>query len=157
MGCPFLLLNISISFFLTALSLCHCTWAFSICGQPGLLLLQSTGSRMCRLQWLWFMGSVAPQHVESSQTRDLAHVPCIGRQVLNHWTTREVPVSILMSQHRRYNRVEDVTSFGDLQPLSLCSGPNYQPFSALQLPEMKLPVWLSRRSSDFHSLCYTGD
>ena len=27
----------------------------------------------------------------SSPTRDQIHVPCIGRQILNHWTTREVP------------------------------------------------------------------
>ena len=27
----------------------------------------------------------------SSPTRDQTHVPCIGRQILNHWTTREVP------------------------------------------------------------------
>ena len=27
----------------------------------------------------------------SSLTRDQARVPCIARQVLNHWTTREVP------------------------------------------------------------------
>ena len=27
----------------------------------------------------------------NSPTRDLAHVHCIGRQILNHWTTREVP------------------------------------------------------------------
>ena len=27
----------------------------------------------------------------SSQTRDRAHVPCIGRRILNHWPTREVP------------------------------------------------------------------
>ena len=26
----------------------------------------------------------------SSQTRDQTHTPCIGRQSLNHWTTREV-------------------------------------------------------------------
>ena len=35
------------------------------------------------------MGLVAPWHVESSQTRDRTHVPCIGRQILNHWTSRE--------------------------------------------------------------------
>ena len=29
-------------------------------------------------------------HVESSQARDRTHVPCIGRQILNPWTTREV-------------------------------------------------------------------
>ena len=27
----------------------------------------------------------------SSPTRDRTRVPCIGRQILNHWTTREVP------------------------------------------------------------------
>ena len=28
----------------------------------------------------------------SSQTRDQTRVPCIGRQILNHWTIREVPL-----------------------------------------------------------------
>ena len=27
----------------------------------------------------------------SSLTRARTHIPCIGRQILNHWTTREVP------------------------------------------------------------------
>ena len=27
----------------------------------------------------------------SSLTRDQTHTPCIERQILNHWTTREVP------------------------------------------------------------------
>ena len=40
---------------------------------------------------LWNAGLVAPQHVESSWTRDQTHVPCIGRQTPNPWTTREVP------------------------------------------------------------------
>ena len=31
-----------------------------------------------------------PQHVGSSQVRDQTHVPCIGWQILNHRTTREV-------------------------------------------------------------------
>ena len=31
-----------------------------------------------------------PWHVESSWTRDRTHVPCIGRWILNHCTTREV-------------------------------------------------------------------
>ena len=30
----------------------------------------------------------------SSPTRDGAHIPCIGRQILNHWTTREVPIPL---------------------------------------------------------------
>ena len=55
-----------------------------------LLLLLSVDSRMCGLQQLkllgsrsqaqqlWFMALVAPQHVESSQTKDRNCVSCIG-------------------------------------------------------------------------------
>ena len=50
------------------------------------LLLQSTGSRHA--------GLVAPRHVGSSQTRARTHVPCVGRQILNHCATREVPVDM---------------------------------------------------------------
>ena len=38
---------------------------------------------------MWRTGLVAPQHVGSSQTRAQTRVPCIGRQILNHCTTRE--------------------------------------------------------------------
>ena len=77
---------------------------------PWLLLLQSLGSRcvgfsscITRVQLLWHMGTkmpaqqlwhtglVAPWHVGSSWTRNQTCVPCIGRQILNHWTIREVP------------------------------------------------------------------
>ena len=64
-----------------------------------LLLLRSTGSRRAgfsscgsRAQQLWRTGLVAPQHVGSSQTRDRIHVPCIGRRILNHCASREVPL-----------------------------------------------------------------
>ena len=40
------------------------------------------------------MSLVAPQHVEPSWTRDQTHVPC--RQILNHWTTREVQESLFL-------------------------------------------------------------
>ena len=75
-----------------------------------LLLLRSTGSRRTgfsscglRAQQLWLMGSraqaqqlrhtglVAPRHVGSSRTRDGTRVPCLGRWILNHCATREVP------------------------------------------------------------------
>ena len=42
-------------------------------------------------QQLWHTGLVAPRHVGSSQTRARTRVPCIGRQILNHWATREAP------------------------------------------------------------------
>ena len=35
-------------------------------------------------------GLVALWQVGSSWTRDRIHVPCIGRQILNYWTTRKV-------------------------------------------------------------------
>ena len=31
----------------------------------------------------------------SSPTRDRTHVPLIARQILNHWTTKEVPLQFL--------------------------------------------------------------
>uniref|UniRef100_A0AC11EHY2 Uncharacterized protein n=1 Tax=Ovis aries TaxID=9940 RepID=A0AC11EHY2_SHEEP len=42
------------------------------------------------------MGFGAPWHVDSFHTRDSTHVPCIGRQILNHCTTREVLKRLLM-------------------------------------------------------------
>ena len=45
------------------------------------------------VQQLWHLGLVALVWDLSSQIRGGACVPCIGRWVLNHWTTREVPVS----------------------------------------------------------------
>ena len=43
-----------------------------------------------RAQRLRHVGLVDLQHVEFSQPQDQTHVPCIGRQIPNHWTTREV-------------------------------------------------------------------
>ena len=47
--------------------------------------LQSTGSVGVA------PGSAALRHVESSWIRDEIHISCIGRWILNHWTTREPP------------------------------------------------------------------
>ena len=47
-----------------------------------LLLLRSTGSRVCGLQELWLTGLVALRHMESFPTRCGTHVSCIGRQTL---------------------------------------------------------------------------
>ena len=56
-------------------------------------MLQSMGSGVQGLQQLWCVALVALQQMESSQTRDRTWIPCIGRRILNHWTTREVLVS----------------------------------------------------------------
>ena len=53
-----------------------------------------TGSRT-RAQSLWLLGLVVPRHVESSRIKNGSHVPCIGKQILTHCTTREVPPSTL--------------------------------------------------------------
>ena len=41
----------------------------------------------------------------SSLTRDQTLVPCIGKQILNHWTTREVPGKTLLNtrNHNDHN------------------------------------------------------
>ena len=46
------------------------------------------------------MGFVAPRHVGFSRTRDQTHVPCIGGLILNHCTTREVPVQHFLGLFR---------------------------------------------------------
>ena len=60
-------------------------------------LLRSMGSkqpgfsgRSTRAQRLWAAGLVAPWCVGSFWTRDQTHVPCTGRWIPNHRTTREV-------------------------------------------------------------------
>ena len=40
-------------------------------------------------QELWCLGLSAPWHVGSSWAGDPTCVPCIGRQILSHWTTKE--------------------------------------------------------------------
>ena len=45
-----------------------------------------------QVQLLWYVGPAAPWHVDlSSPSRDWTCVPCITRQILNLWTTREAP------------------------------------------------------------------
>ena len=47
-----------------------------------LLALSKVLGVACGCRWPW--------QVESSWSSDWTHVSCIGRQILNHWTTREV-------------------------------------------------------------------
>ena len=65
--------------------------AFHRCG------LSCCGAQVpdAQAQQLWLTGPVAPRHVGSSQTRARTRVPCIGRQILNHCTTREAPWSFI--------------------------------------------------------------
>ena len=56
------------------------------------------GTRLCfqlgrsraQAQELHNTGLATPRHMGSSRTRDRTCVPHLGRQILNHWATREV-------------------------------------------------------------------
>ena len=83
---------------LSVLGLFCCMWVLSICGEWGLLSGWGAGAAGCRGFRLSSAGLVvldrvwaAPKHVESSWTRDWTCVFWIGRWILIHWTTREVP------------------------------------------------------------------
>ena len=60
-----------------------------------LILLWRTGPQERELQLLRSSGLAVPQHMGSSLTRDGTHVPCISRQIFNHWTTRETTASLV--------------------------------------------------------------
>ena len=67
---------------------------FSSCGAWA-QQLQLVDSRTWAQQ-LWRTDLVARHHVGSSWTRDRTRVPCIGRRILNHWTTREVLINLIV-------------------------------------------------------------
>ena len=64
------------------------------CGRSLLLCMgfSSRGFSYCwaRARFLRRSGLAGLQHVESSLSRNRTHVPCVGRQTLNHCATREV-------------------------------------------------------------------
>ena len=65
---------------------------------------------------MWRTGLVAPRHVGSSQTRAQIRVPCIGRRILNHCTTREAPHFLLICII--------VTSLSENQAIKIKKAPN---------------------------------
>ena len=84
---------------------CHCG-GFSCCGARALGMrasvvvargLSSCGSRALKHR-LSSCGAqaYASWHVGSSRTRDRTCVPCIGRRILNHCATGEVPVLLII-------------------------------------------------------------
>ena len=75
-------------------------------------------SRARRLQSLRSsLGLVALRHVGSSQTGDGTRVSSTGRQILNHWTTREVPVENNFLRIAEKKRERNVPAFFTLPPL----------------------------------------
>ena len=69
---------------------------FSSCSEQGLLIAVAS---YCAARALGSTISIVvahrlscPQRVEPSQSKDGTHAPYLGRQIPNHWTTREIPV-----------------------------------------------------------------
>ena len=55
------------------------------------------------------LSSKGLSRVFSNTTGDQTHVPCIGRQILNHWITREVLTELSISEHLQYSSSVKVT------------------------------------------------
>ena len=76
--------------FLAALGLCCCQRALSSCGQRRLLSSYGAQARA-------WASVVAAHGLSCSETcvifqdQESNHILCIGRQIVNHWTTRKVP------------------------------------------------------------------
>ena len=70
-----------------------CLWAEGYCplAVRGFLVAGASLIAECGLSSCGTTGLVALRHVGSSRARDRTHVPCIGRQILYHCATREVP------------------------------------------------------------------
>jgi len=90
----FLWLSSIPSYICTTSFFCLCWVIVAVCG---FLPLWSTGCRICGLsscvRWAWLPGGMWDL---SYLTRNGTWVPCIGRQILSHWTTREVPAPHLL-------------------------------------------------------------
>ena len=69
-----------------------------ICDLSSWCMDSSCGSQA---QQLYHMGFDAPQCVGSQfpdqEARNQTHIPCIARQIPNHWTTREVLLSVFLT------------------------------------------------------------
>ena len=73
------------------LGVCRFVRAFFGCGEQELLFHVVEWASHCSGCVLWGSGSAAVVLVESSLTGDRTCVPCIGRQILYHPATSEVP------------------------------------------------------------------
>ena len=131
------------------LCLCCCVQAFSSCSERWLLSLQSTGSRRTGFsscgawaQSLWHTGLVAPRHVGSSRTRarTLVQIPWIGRQILNHFATREALISYFWSLFCGYVRWYHKGMWGEGYTRTLCTAFATVPYIQNYLQILKIII-----------------
>ena len=87
----YLFLNFSLMGFSCSLrALCCGVWA---------LWVESSASRAGLISYCMGLVGYSTQ-ILNSPTRDQACVPCIGKQILNHWTTGEVPMNFKVTTKR---------------------------------------------------------
>ena len=70
----------------------------------------------------------------SSLTRDWTRISCIARQILNYWTTREVPPMVLWPS-TSIHRGADTMTFPRLTPAPLCQAFHVHAFKVPLQPE----------------------
>ena len=102
--------------FLAVLGLHCCTWLPLVAANRGECSCSSRASHCSgfscrRAEALGKQASIAAAHelgsVGSSQTRDQARVPCIGRWILNRWTPREVLLCLLLITSSNLRRLAE--------------------------------------------------
>ena len=78
----------------------HCS-GFSLCGARAVEHVWALVAVGCELSSVWRTGLVSQKNVGSSQIRNRrTHALCIGKWILNHWTTREIlPVTFKSGKH----------------------------------------------------------
>ena len=86
----------------------------------------------------------------NSPTRDQIQIPCVGNQILSHWTTREVPHTTLNGRTRI-----KLTWFPSLSSFSLCQlhPQGWELSKGKELWDYKLPAWV--KWSEVAQLCPT--
>ena len=87
------------------------------------------------------MDPVAPPHVGSSQTRARTHVPCIGRQILNHCATRETQLwsFLTAASQNKYGWCSGTSPRAPPPPTVVCRWLNLSLSVDLQ-PEVQISV-----------------
>ena len=74
-------------------SLCNLICCLSLTAGSSLPCVGSSSCGAQAPEWAqqaWLPGLAAQPHMPSSQTWDRGRVPCVGRRILNHWTTGDV-------------------------------------------------------------------
>ena len=89
------------------------------------------------------MGLVAPRHVGSSRTRARTSVPCIGRRILIHCATREVPIHYFLNGRKSGLIWGMDYGFERLNHMYLSSNLTFCSTSLLGNASMELQLWLN--------------